>query len=1040
MEFRAKQIAPPKSWERFEDLCHALFKKVWDDPIAQKEGRRGQMQHGVDICGAPTSERGIFHGVQCKGKDANYGASASWNEILTEIDKAEHFSPNLEHWIFVTTAPVDGKLQQAARKLSLERSKFGLFTVSVLGWEEIQALMAEAPSVVEEFYPEAAFDLPGILRGLSELANQVPIQGMYSNAGNTTSRRYSSQHADAVWQEISFNEQRDLGPALMGRPLGSADAAVCPKLHEVDALVEQLQTAYSARIFGVPGAGKSVCAYQVAWCLSEKGILIKHLVDPEALGVNLEQSVQGRCVLYIIDDAHLMAPTVLSQLEGLTNDNTLLISIHSVVEDQRVTRGAIFLDHMRAVKTIAKGLRNNRTSTLKAVRRADNQVGEHMMDSSLEHRIDEAEVQARFPWQFCFILGGGWRRAKNAADAAKMAKADFVLAVLSVRQMASRDAIASENDIVHLCHAYGLNRIVVTSKLSWLAQERQILSLQDCRTPHQRFAAVVLHQILINLDVEDRNEIFKLIETVLCDSIYPLLGIRNLLHELRFGYGDYSWSALKPFQTITINRLTNRCWQGSSVEDRNIGCLVLGELDGFIEDWINVLIEPKATLLAEWSTTPGNAGYGLGMLLNTIRQHDEKLLRKIVMMVDPQKLGTEFSSVTTESAYGLAQLLRSTYCRELPDWTSRLASSIDQNKLKLIAKEWSAAEHAFLFSNICQTVNWYNESLALEMLEEYVPTARNILSADPFGGFHSLDDIVMRVLRVFDPLGAYRGKLKPNARCWRIARQMCSELNTEQLAEQISELRPRQFQQVAFFLNFLSKCVPRKFKSVINKLDWAQIAVTIGDDWKNPPHEVEIFIGTLCIGIDKCPEITNFIEHNAEHIRKFPPRLALIAQEAAIQHVANGHEIRLVQYEHVDWDYGAYVIELFAEKSPKLLHVMLTPHEAGIAEGLSRHNSSWFTNAGAFLNSMRSYSPNVLQSILMKVNVAEASKGWTDSLIKGGSARSSVAILVDAAIEQPGEIGILAKSLRKRFPASSVPRGTPQPFARRRATSRQHKN
>lgn len=37
MQFRTKQIAPPKEWGAFEDLCHALFKRIWNDPLAQKK-------------------------------------------------------------------------------------------------------------------------------------------------------------------------------------------------------------------------------------------------------------------------------------------------------------------------------------------------------------------------------------------------------------------------------------------------------------------------------------------------------------------------------------------------------------------------------------------------------------------------------------------------------------------------------------------------------------------------------------------------------------------------------------------------------------------------------------------------------------------------------------------------------------------------------------------------------------------------------------------------------------------------------------------
>ena len=92
--------------------------------------------------------------AQCKGKEANYGSFATSDELLAEIAKADNFIPPLEHWAFATTAPVDARLRETARKLSLQRNKQSRFSVDVLGWEEIQALMAEYPDIIAEFYPE----------------------------------------------------------------------------------------------------------------------------------------------------------------------------------------------------------------------------------------------------------------------------------------------------------------------------------------------------------------------------------------------------------------------------------------------------------------------------------------------------------------------------------------------------------------------------------------------------------------------------------------------------------------------------------------------------------------------------------------------------------------------------------------------------------------------------------------------------------------------------------------------------------------------
>jgi len=68
VDFIEKQIAAPKSWEKFEDLCQALFRLVWADPLARKHGRRGQPQHSVDIYGSIDPSGVVIHGVmQRKG-------------------------------------------------------------------------------------------------------------------------------------------------------------------------------------------------------------------------------------------------------------------------------------------------------------------------------------------------------------------------------------------------------------------------------------------------------------------------------------------------------------------------------------------------------------------------------------------------------------------------------------------------------------------------------------------------------------------------------------------------------------------------------------------------------------------------------------------------------------------------------------------------------------------------------------------------------------------------------------------------------------
>jgi len=62
------------------------------------------------------------------------------------------------------------------------------------------------------------------------------------------------------------------------------------------------------------------------------------------------------------------------------------------------------------MQSIAAALRVDLPKTLEAVRLADDHVGERMMDNDIGECLDHAENVAERPWQFCFVLGGGWCR------------------------------------------------------------------------------------------------------------------------------------------------------------------------------------------------------------------------------------------------------------------------------------------------------------------------------------------------------------------------------------------------------------------------------------------------------------------------------------------------------------------------------------------------------------------------------------------------------------------------------------------------------
>jgi tetratricopeptide (TPR) repeat protein len=125
---------PPNDPTAFESLCLDVWKDIWQDSDAQKNGRRGQRQDGVDIFG---HENGSVVGVQCKQKDGRLWAKVTPDELEAEVKAARRFEPKLARFILATTAVRDTAVQRRANQLTEEHKNAGLFTVAVWAWEDI---------------------------------------------------------------------------------------------------------------------------------------------------------------------------------------------------------------------------------------------------------------------------------------------------------------------------------------------------------------------------------------------------------------------------------------------------------------------------------------------------------------------------------------------------------------------------------------------------------------------------------------------------------------------------------------------------------------------------------------------------------------------------------------------------------------------------------------------------------------------------------------------------------------------------------------
>jgi tetratricopeptide (TPR) repeat protein len=116
--------------------------------------------------------------VQCKGKDALYGQKVTARELKEEVAKALEFKPQLNHWLLVTTAPKDPKLEEVARLITADHQRQGLFTVKVLGWEDLKNMILDSEEVMNKHYRDQS---PKQQRMLNELQSIQDGQALQNN-------------------------------------------------------------------------------------------------------------------------------------------------------------------------------------------------------------------------------------------------------------------------------------------------------------------------------------------------------------------------------------------------------------------------------------------------------------------------------------------------------------------------------------------------------------------------------------------------------------------------------------------------------------------------------------------------------------------------------------------------------------------------------------------------------------------------------------------------------------------------------------------
>jgi hypothetical protein len=486
--------------------------------------------------------------------------------------------------------------------------------------------------------------------------------------------------------------------------------------------------------------------------------------------------------------------------------NNRLKVIRATTDFGGETPGAFQLPSKAAVTALASEMRRRRAEILPIVRRCDSQVGDGYLDIPLERRIEAAE-EANTPWQFAYILRGGWSQARRALDNLRdINRTDQLLFCIAVRQIVSLDAGCTPEEATVGVARLGGDPASVGDGLDLLRRQRAILPGMPIRCPHIQAAIVVLRRFL----TDRRDPLFpsavSLLRSACIDNRPPLRGVSWLLSELYFtdafrGLGDFP-------SPEDIKGLVQRCCGALAGVERRDAAFLLSTLLGHRTSTVQAL-KPYHDVLRGWiEKAEGVSAYALASMINNLYNAEKTAMQLLVGSAEPCKIAGCLAGACTAEGYAWGHLLdRLSLAGN--EWRTAMKAVLPADSIRTLAATFKPSEIGHL-NGYLEGVAAINENLATECLTAAMPTLKAAFLQDPVEAFSDIDDIRWRIL------GQHPfGEGTPNGGQRRLSKTMTDVINPGQTVAAMCSCRYGDWERYARLLYWLRQINPRKHRAIV---------------------------------------------------------------------------------------------------------------------------------------------------------------------------------------------------------------------------------
>ena len=785
------------------------------------------------------------------------------------------------------------------------------------------------------------------------------------------------------WEVVDFSYQRDISYAISQYRLGAADVCACPRFEQVEEIKNCLHRVDYVTVQGNPGCGKSITIFQAAFDYFKDGWTVFRLINNNDI-LKMPRLLEKSKSLYIIDDAQVIPRHVLDILADQARPDKKII--FGRTESVEYSRDCVIITEIDAVRAIKSNYSKRVVELTPIVHAHDKQIGERALDYPLEYRIEEA-AKAATPWQFNYILCGGWKTIRSQyLSIAGHNRCGLLSAAIAAFQIAQLDKAV---DFVWLSSFFaGIDKTIGWSEkeLKLLVDKKIVLSMDDVRIVHLRSAYIVLAQFFKNASDQDKRMLQKAIETVYEQKLFPILGLVWIVNGTSSYFDDVFHTDRILTERFLDSLLTDLSVYKTPTEQMHAAYLLsITRRVSYSHDELYYTKKNLQTL-ANWISQSCNENaYAFSEIVNDLINNDVELYKELTKAVNWDVLFQSFSNSDAKGLYSWGRLINRLTYSVNTEGQSKYAEKI----FMCCTERYTSIRTRDLpgFSCFLSSVYHLSPELVSNLLLSHIADYRVLWLQD-----------TTQIVEVFDfSFLAYLcgecglTKQKPTKEQRKVARALVSSLPVKEVASFASCSRSRHWDTLYEVFLLIKQYNAKKLVEICGLIDLDALEATTKAFWKATDDDLFLLCHSIALGDPQKAE--QFLFLHKEKISNLCLPLVEISPQLAIELAKQGAHVSLVQNNW--WESTFNAIQLLLEKDAETADAIILGNGEHLAKEISSICVLDFENS-YLLRSTQLIGKNkrtTLETIVRKIDLERLEKSVRNTLSDSRTTRTTVSRL-----------------------------------------------